>query len=195
MKIPGWAIAGGIAAVVAYLLKGKSGSAAPAPSPDGGGTVNSRDSMLAVMTAAARRWGIPPRIVLATGEVESSNRWPPPGRNECGGNYGCTYYPMGIKPGALMDEVNQMGASYAWPQDKPVLDELAANVATQIDGAAHRLARFMARYGGDVDLVRIAWRNPSAAVEASQTGKWPSWYPGTSHDRWHAALTRWSSFA
>ena len=190
-KIPGWALVAGAAGLLALLFSRKSSAATGGGG--GGGPIDSREAMLDAMTAAARRWGIPPRVVLATGEVESSNAWPPPGRNECGGSYGCTYYPMGIKPGAVFDEVNQMGASYKWPQDKAILDQLTADVATQIDAAAHRLARGMSKYGGDLDLVRIWWKNPGAAAEASQTGKWPSWYPGTSHDRWHAALTRWSA--
>jgi hypothetical protein len=194
--VTGWLVAGGLVAWWLWSRRSSTpaaGGGAPA-SPWTGptGPITSKADLIQGVTEAAWRWGVPPRLVLATAEVEDGLRWPPSGPNEPG-PCGRTFYPMGLKGALLVDALRAQGLPYAWPRDQAAVEACSGNPACQVDGAAWALARYWRQYQSD-DLVRVAWKSPAAAAAAAR-GQWPAWWPGTVAERWHAAVARWSTVA
>lgn len=180
------------AALLVYLLTRKSGAAGasmPPPPPGsspptgGGGYVwPAGFNLRSAVSEIGLLYRMPPWLAPATAIAENGMRFPPAAPNECGGDYGCTFYPMGIKSGTI---ATALGRGAEFRGNRAAFDGIAFNLPLQIDAAARLLSHLWASAAviahseeATAHLVRVAWQSGTMP----NTERLPAWYTQPNRD-------------
>ena len=165
--------------------KNRSSQATQNRSSQGGKNRSSQSGEIVELAKEmAAKHGVPPHILLATGQVESNLKHLAPR----GTGMGKTHYPYGIQTNRGMDILGRMyGQSIPPDEVSRRLQDLAINT----EAAAMELARGWKRYP-DEDRIRVWWVLPAAARKGPPYSGYSGSVPWEKRlKRWREAVAKW----